>query len=43
MSLSRTEKNAATYLPKNESSISFPAKHTALLVIDPVNDFLSDS
>ncbi len=32
----------ATYLPKEESGISFPPDHTALLVIDPVNDFLSE-
>ncbi|MFN2393849.1 MAG: cysteine hydrolase family protein, partial [Pyrinomonadaceae bacterium] len=32
----------ATYLPKNESVISFPHDRTALLVIDPVNDFLSE-
>jgi nicotinamidase-related amidase len=33
---------AATYLPKNEDGISFPPERTALLVIDPVNDFLSE-
>jgi ureidoacrylate peracid hydrolase len=32
----------ATYLPKQENSISFPMDKTALLVIDPVNDFLSE-
>jgi len=32
----------ATYLPKEETGISFPPDRTALLVIDPVNDFLSD-
>ncbi len=32
----------ATYLPKEETGISFPLNRTALLVIDPVNDFLSE-
>ncbi len=32
----------ATYLPKEEAGISFPPNRTALLVIDPVNDFLSE-
>jgi ureidoacrylate peracid hydrolase len=32
----------ATYLPKNETGTSFPIDRTALLVIDPVNDFLSE-
>jgi ureidoacrylate peracid hydrolase len=32
----------ATYLPKNESTLRFPVQQTALLVIDPVNDFLSE-
>ena len=32
----------ATYLPKHETGISFPPDRTALLVIDPVNDFLSE-
>jgi hypothetical protein len=31
-----------TYLPKGETGISFPPNRTALLVIDPVNDFLSE-
>ncbi len=31
-----------TYLPKEEAGISFPPERTALLVIDPVNDFLSE-
>jgi ureidoacrylate peracid hydrolase len=31
-----------TYLPKDESGISYPPEHTALLLIDPVNDFLSE-
>ncbi|MBC8002867.1 MAG: cysteine hydrolase [Opitutaceae bacterium] len=41
---SRTETPtvAATYLPKGEAGISFPPDRTALLVIDPVNDFLSE-
>lgn len=30
------------FLPKNENNISFPPSRTALLVIDPVNDFLSE-
>ena len=33
---------SATYLPKGEPGISFPPERTALLVIDPVNDFLSE-
>ncbi|MFD2515780.1 isochorismatase family protein [Pontibacter locisalis] len=32
----------ATFLPKNEGGLSFPKGTTALLVIDPVNDFLSE-
>lgn len=32
----------ATYLAKNEAGIHFPKGRTALLVIDPVNDFLSE-
>lgn len=32
----------ATYLAKNETGILFPRGQTALLVIDPVNDFLSE-
>jgi len=32
----------ATYLPKSEAGDSFPPDRTALLVIDPVNDFLSE-
>lgn len=36
------EDNSATYLPKEEAGISFPPERTALLVIDPVNDFLSE-
>jgi nicotinamidase-related amidase len=38
----RDGEGVATYLPKEESGISFPPNHTALLVIDPVNDFLSE-
>jgi ureidoacrylate peracid hydrolase len=34
--------SAATYLPKQETEISFPSNRTALLIIDPVNDFLSE-
>ena len=32
----------ATYLPKEEEGATFPPDRTALLVIDPVNDFLSE-
>ncbi len=32
----------ATYLPKEEAGSSFPPDRTAFLVIDPVNDFLSE-
>jgi nicotinamidase-related amidase len=35
-------KAAKSYLPKNESTLAFPRERTALLVIDPVNDFLSE-
>jgi ureidoacrylate peracid hydrolase len=31
-----------TYLAKNKSGIGFPQGQTALLIIDPVNDFLSE-
>jgi len=41
-SSTQTPAAAATYLPKDEPGISFPPKRTALLVIDPVNDFLSE-
>ena len=34
--------SAATYLPKGLRDLSFPRDATALLVIDPVNDFLSE-
>jgi ureidoacrylate peracid hydrolase len=36
------KKRVATYLPKEEVEISFPPNRTALLIIDPVNDFLSE-
>lgn len=36
------QKVQATYLPKNENEYSYPQDRTALLVIDPVNDFLSE-
>lgn len=47
MNLENREKNTdsggkASYLPKNEIGVSFPKGRTALLVIDPVNDFLSE-
>lgn len=31
-----------TFLPRGEKELSFPAEKTALLIIDPVNDFLSE-
>lgn len=40
--LKRESDGGATYLPKEETEISFPPDRTALLVIDPVNDFLSE-
>jgi ureidoacrylate peracid hydrolase len=40
--LKRESHGGATYLPKEETDISFPPNLTALLVIDPVNDFLSE-
>lgn len=43
MEPTRTEnKSLATYLPKNEAEYSYPPDSTVLLVIDPVNDFLSE-
>ena len=41
-SAGRAGEGVATYLPKEEAGISFPPERTALLVIDPVNDFLSE-
>ncbi|HSH78825.1 MAG TPA: isochorismatase family cysteine hydrolase [Herpetosiphonaceae bacterium] len=38
----KTPTAGATYLPKEEAGISFPPNRTVLLVIDPVNDFLSE-
>ncbi len=38
----QTPTTPATYLPKEEAGHSFPPDRTALLVIDPVNDFLSE-
>ena len=38
----RDGEGGATYLPKGNPEISFPRERTALLVIDPVNDFLSE-
>jgi ureidoacrylate peracid hydrolase len=38
--LARPDK--ATYLAKDERTLAFPRDRTALLVIDPVNDFLSE-
>ncbi|MCA1602056.1 MAG: cysteine hydrolase [Acidobacteria bacterium] len=40
--VSHDKEDIATYLPKEETGISFPPNRTALLVIDPVNDFLSE-
>ena len=40
--ISYGRKRVATYLPKEETEISFPPNRTALLIIDPVNDFLSE-
>ena len=40
--LSKAPSTSATYLPKGEAGLSFPCDRTALLVIDPVNDFLSE-
>ena len=48
MSVENTEapspqaERSATYLAKDESTMSFPPTRTALLIIDPVNDFLSE-
>ncbi len=42
MSYTKSDSERATYLPKKESLTSFSPDHTALLVIDPVNDFLSE-
>ncbi|MFN6945517.1 MAG: isochorismatase family protein, partial [Cytophagaceae bacterium] len=36
------KQNGATYLPKGEKGLSYPIDMTALLIIDPVNDFLSE-
>jgi ureidoacrylate peracid hydrolase len=38
----RDGEGGATYLPKGNDRITFPRDCTALLVIDPVNDFLSE-
>ena len=38
----RDGEGGATYLPKGEAGEGFPPGRTALLVIDPVNDFLSE-
>ncbi len=40
--LGRDGEGVATYLPKEEAGISYSSARTALLVIDPVNDFLSE-
>jgi ureidoacrylate peracid hydrolase len=36
------EGESATYLLRGEAGVTFPPDRTALLVIDPVNDFLSE-
>ncbi len=38
----RDGEGGATYLSRGQTDISFPPDRTALLVIDPVNDFLSE-
>jgi len=40
--LGRDGEGGATYLPKQEAMAALSPKRTALLVIDPVNDFLSE-
>jgi nicotinamidase-related amidase len=40
--MGRDGEGGATYLGRGEPGASFPAGRTALLVIDPVNDFLSE-
>ena len=40
--MEETRSSHATYLPKDEPGIRFPLDKTALLIIDPVNDFLSE-
>jgi ureidoacrylate peracid hydrolase len=35
-------RQGASYLPKSEAGAGFPPDQTALLIIDPVNDFLSE-
>ncbi len=42
MNSERESGNKATYLAKDETGILFPKGRTALLIIDPVNDFLSE-
>jgi ureidoacrylate peracid hydrolase len=42
MTTHKTNNERATYLAKGTSEINFPKGKTALLVIDPVNDFLSE-
>ena len=41
-SMPENPRTGATYLPKEETGMSFPPDRTALLAIDPVNDFLSE-
>ncbi len=40
--LGREGEGGATYLPSGEAGLGFSPDRTALLVIDPVNDFLSE-
>lgn len=41
-SASENGKPKDTFLSKNEEGLTFPTEKTALLIIDPVNDFLSE-
>lgn len=41
-SSSTHESERPTFLPKGDDAVRFPPNRTALLVIDPVNDFLSE-
>ncbi len=36
------DQERATFLPKGEAAVKLPPDRTVLLVIDPVNDFLSE-
>ncbi len=41
-SIIETKQPVSTYLAKEENGMLYPVKSTALLMIDPVNDFLSE-